>query len=111
MSMWEYIVAALVGALCIVIGIMNIRGHIGMLHSYHRNRVSEEDRLPFGRLVGLGMIIIGVVIIIGGALYTLAEYTENKAFAVVGTVLILLGLAVGVGIAFYAMKKYNKGIF
>ena len=37
------------GIVCIVIGIFNARGDISTLHSYHRKRVSEEDRIPFGK--------------------------------------------------------------
>ena len=42
-----FIVTALVGVVCIVLGISNMKGNISSLHSYHRNRVSEEDRIPF----------------------------------------------------------------
>jgi hypothetical protein len=41
------IVTFLVGVVCIVLGISNMRGNISSLHSYHRSRVSEEDRSPF----------------------------------------------------------------
>ena len=47
------VVAFLVGVVCIVLGISNMRGNISSLHSYHRHRVSEEDRIPFGKQVGL----------------------------------------------------------
>ena len=60
------IVTLLVGIVCIVLGISNIRGNISSLHSYHRYRVSEEDRIPFGKQVGLGTIIVGIGIIIFG---------------------------------------------
>ena len=40
------IVTFLVGVICIVLGISNMKGNISSLHSYHRNRVSEEDRDP-----------------------------------------------------------------
>ena len=109
--MYEYIGAILVGVMCIVIGILNTKGNISMLHSYHRKRVKEEDILPFGRLVGLGMIIIGAAITVGGILSMVAVNTENKAWNIVSYVVIGIGLAVGLGFAFYAMKKYNKGIF
>ena len=58
------IVAFLVGVVCIVLGISNMRGNISSLHSYHRHRVSEEDRIPFGKQVGLGTIIIGIGIMV-----------------------------------------------
>ena len=64
--MLEAIVTIAVGILCIGIGISNRKGNIETLHSYHRNRVSKEDRIPFGKQVGLGMIIVGAGIIAFG---------------------------------------------
>ena len=52
-------IAMLVGAVLVGMGIYNIKGNISSLHSYHRSRVKEEDRLPFGRLVGIGNITMG----------------------------------------------------
>ena len=109
--MYEYIGAIVVGLMCIVIGILNTKGNVSMLHSYHRKRVKEEDVIPFGKLVGLGMIVIGAAVIAGGVLSMVAINTENKAWDIVSYVVIGIGLAVGLGFAFYAMKKYNKGIF
>ena len=109
--MLEFIVAFLVGILCIVIGILNMKGNIEMLHSYHRKRVTEEDRLPFGKLVGKGMIIIGVGIMLYSVLSGLSVYFENDIFMIIGMVIMAVGFIVGLGMAFYAMIKYNKGIF
>ena len=109
--MIEYIFAIIVGIACTVIGILNTKGHISMLHSYHRKRVKEEDIRPFGKLVGLGMMGIGAGIIAGGALSIVTYQTKNNIFEIIGMVIVGIGLAVGVSIAFYAMKKYNKGIF
>ena len=72
------IVAFLVGVVCIVLGISNMRGNISTLHSYHRHRVSEEDRIPFGKQVGLGTMGIGIGIIIFSILSTVTLYTENN---------------------------------
>ena len=105
------VVTALVGLVCIFIGISNRRGNIESLHSYHRSRVSEADRIPFGRAVGLGMIIVGISILIFGALSIAALLFEMESLTLVGTGIMIAGLAVGLVIAFRAMIKYNKGIF
>ena len=105
------IVAFLVGALCIVLGISNMRGNISTLHSYHRHRVSEEDRIPFGKQVGLGTMVIGVGIIIFSVLSTVTLYTENNIFVLIGTAVLIVGIVAGLIISFKAMIKYNKGIF
>ena len=105
------IVAFLVGVVCIVLGISNMRGNISSLHSYHRNRVSEEDRIPFGKQVGLGIIIVGIGIIVFSVLSSVTLYTENDIFILVGTAVLIIGIILGLVISFRAMIKYNKGIF
>ena len=109
--MSEYIITFLVGVLCIFLGISNMKGNISSLHSYHRNRVSEEDRLPFGKMVGLGTIICGGSIIAFSIFYTIADCAEKHFFTLIGSIVLIAGLIVGLGISFYAMFKYNKGIF
>ena len=105
------IVTFLVGVVCIVLGISNMRGNISSLHSYHRSRVSEEDRIPFGKQVGLGTIIVGIGIIVFSVLSTVTLYTENDIFILVGTAVLIIGIILGLVISFRAMIKYNKGIF
>ena len=105
------IVTFLVGVVCIVLGISNMRGNISSLHSYHRSRVSEEDRIPFGKQVGLGTIIVGIGIIVFSVLSSVTLYTENDIFILVGTAILIVGIILGLVISFRAMIKYNKGIF
>ena len=105
------IITCLVGVVCIALGISNMKGNISSLHSYHRSRVTEEDRLSFGRLVGLGTIIIGGALIVFGGLMGATLYTHVQAFTLAGTIELIAGMVVGLGLSFYAMLKYNKGIF
>ena len=78
---------------------------------YHGQRVSEENRKPFGKPVGLGTLIIGIAMILFGILSFVFEQTQLKAFSVIGTVELIASILVGLAISFYAMKKYNGGIF
>ena len=96
-----------VAAIIIVMGIINLKGNISTLHSYHRARVKAEDVKPFGRLMGIGTIIIGVDIIIN----SIANYIGGKIIVLIGTAILFLAIAIGIVICFYALKKYNKGIF
>lgn len=105
------LIIALIGCVCISIGLSNRKGNISSLHSYHRSRVSEADRIPFGKQVGLGLIVIGCAIILFGGLLAAAHYTRLEALTLAGTVVMLAGLVVGLVITVRAMKKYNKGIF
>ena len=109
--MLEFAVTFIVGIVCIALGISNMRGNISTLHSYHRNRVSEENRLPFGKRVGLGTVIAGASVCIFSAFSVLAIETSNKAFFAVGGVILGVGLIIGLLISFLAMIKYNGGIF
>ena len=107
----EFIITMLLGIACIVLGTLNMKGNISTLHWYHRKRVSEENRLPFGRLVGLGTIIIGVALIIFAVFALVTTLTSNNLFYTIGGVELIVGLVIGIVISFYAMFKYNKGIF
>ncbi len=109
--MGGFIISFLIGVLCIILGAMNMRGNISSIHSYHRQRVSEEDRLPFGKGVGLGTVIIGVSVILFSILSALSVLIGNDIFVFVGTGLMILGMVVGMIISLRAMKKYNNGIF
>ena len=104
-------IAMLVGAVLVGMGIYNIKGNISSLHSYHRSRVKEEDRLPFGRLVGIGNITMGCGIILFGILTMMADLLVQGYLIGIGIAIMISCLVVGLGISFYAMKKYNGGIF
>ena len=109
--MYEFIVTFIVGIVCIVIGISNTKGNISTLHSYHRKRVSEEDRIPFGKEVGRGMIIVGIAIMVYSASSIAAIHFDARLYSVIGIVIFVIGLIIGLGFAFHAMFKYNQGLF
>ena len=109
--MTGYIVTFLVGVICVALGISTMRGNLSTLHSYHTHRVSEEDKIPFGKQVGLGTVLVGIGILLFSILSAVTLYTENDVFILVGTALLLVGIIVGLIISCKAMLKYNKGIF
>ena len=109
--MEEYILPMIVGLLIVVMGMVNVKGNISTLHWYHRKRVSEADRLPFGRLVGTGTILIGAALVLFGVLSYAADSLQNPIYETVGTGIMIVSFVVGLGLSFYAMMKYNKGIF
>ena len=86
-------------------------GNISSLHRYHRHRVSEENKKPFGRLVGLGTLIVGVALMVFGGLMFVFEQTALQIILVIASIILIAGVVVGLAISFYAMKKYNGGIF
>lgn len=106
-----FIISFIIGIVCIILGISNTKGNISSLHSYHRHRVSQEDLLPFGRLVGSGTIIIGAGVCLFSVLSALAAWLELNLLLWIGMGILTLGIIIGIGISFHAMTKYNNGIF
>ena len=102
--MYEYIFTAILGIFLCIIGGVNMTGNVRALHRYHYHRVTPENMIPFGRLVGIGNIVIGIAIMLFSLLMALELET-------VAAVIIITGMAIGLGFAFYGMIKYNKGIF
>ena len=109
--MVAFITVSGLGILVSILGIINMTGNISSLHWYHRQRVTEENRKPFGKLVGLGTLIIGLSMIVFGILFLIFEQTQLQAFVVIGVIELIVSIIVGMIVSFYAMKKYNGGIF
>lgn len=99
------------GLLVSIIGIINMTGNISSLHWYHRQRVTEENRKPFGKLVGLGTSIIGLAMIVFGILFLIFEQTQLTSLVIIGVVELIAGIIAGMVVSLYAMKKYNGDIF
>ena len=109
--MAAFVITFLVGILCAVIGSSIRKGNISLLHDYHRQRVSEEDRVPMCRQVGFGTILIGVSIGIFSILGAVAVLTGQDAPIGIGTGILVAGIVIGAWVSLAAVKKFNKGIF
>ena len=109
--MLEIILLVTIGIIMIIIGILNRKGYVKMMHSYHYKRVKKEDVIPFGKQVGLGMIILGSSILINGILYVILYYSKIQIFELIGNIILIICLIISLIIIFSAMFKYNKGIF
>ena len=101
--MYEFICMILAGLFLIVLGIINFHGNIATIHWYQRTKVSEANRIPYGKCMGISTGLIGVTSIITGILQLLSEQEEN--FYV-----LLAGVILGLIIMVYAQFKYNHGI-
>ena len=109
--MIAFITVSGLGILISVLGVINMTGNISSIHSYHRHRVTQENIKPFGKLVGLGTLLIGISMIVFGILFFIFEQTGIEALAVIAAAQLVVSLIVGMLVSFYAMKKYNGGIF
>ena len=105
------ITCAVVGIICIAVGITNMCGNINTLHSYHRKRVRPEDVKKLGIFVGIGTILCGVgTISLGGGMLAF-DLTDKNIFLIISY--ILFGILMGGGIitTLVSICKYNKGLF
>ena len=101
----------IIGIFVCILGGYNMKGHISSLHWYHRKRVTEENKIVFGRIVGLGTIVIGVSMIFYGIFTYIINTTQNNLIISIRDIITLVVVIIGLIISFYAMIKYNKGIF
>ena len=116
--MQSAIPAIILGIILIVLGCFNTRGNITAIHHYHRKNVSEEDRVPFGKLVGLGNIIIGVAVILYGTISWINESLKNATLDIVlndliktrnASVIVLKSLSNKVALSHDGVKVYEFG--
>ena len=98
------IVELVLGLFVIALGLANIMGNISIIHWYNRRRVTEEDTPKYGRVVGTGIVIMGVGLVI--SYFVMTFWSEYIADIIV----LVMGIG-GFLVALYGQFKYNKGIF
>lgn len=106
--MTEYIIMLIVGIILILLGIMNVKGNISTIHWYNRTRITEETRPKYGKLVGIGTLIIGVGILLSAILNMLIKM---NIVVLISGIITLISVIIGLVFILYAQFKYNKGIF
>ena len=95
-----FIIELIVGTLCITFGLLIWKKQkLSLLHDYHYKNVKEEDISAYCKLMGIGLMTIGIGICLTG-LYSLVF--EN----LYGLLILLLGFVVGIIIISKA-QKYN----
>lgn len=98
------IVESSVGALCIVLGgIIWKKQKVSLVHEYHYKNVKKDDIPAYTRLLGIGLILIGVGICITGVF--------NLCEAPLWWIPMLAGFAGGLIVMNRAQKKYNGSWF
>ena len=111
MPVLPHIITMGIGVVICVLAILNMTGNISSIHEYHRHRVTQENVKSFGRLVGIGTLIVGLSVICFDVLLIAFDITKANFLIPLGLVVLFGGLALGIAISFFAMIKYNKGIF
>lgn len=109
--MESFIVPAILGVFIVIFGVINLKGDVTSLHWYHRQRITEEDRMPFAKKIGTGTIIIGCSLIISACFYLISDMMQIPLMKTLGTIFLIAGIIIGFILIVYALVKYNKGIF
>ncbi len=99
-----FIVEAAVGALCIVLGaVIWKKRKVSLVHEYHYQNVKKEDIPAYARLLGIGLIVIGVGIAVTGVF----NLFESPWWWVP----MLVGFVAGILVMNKAQKTYNGSWF
>ena len=95
------IICVLVGALCIVLGILLWKKQmISLVHDYHYRHVSKTDVPAYTRLMGIGLLLIGIGTLLTGII-NYAFKTES------GWIAFGIGFISGIILMNKAQMKYN----
>ena len=98
-------VEAAVGLLCIALGLIVWKKQkITLVHDYHHRHVKKEDVPAYTRLIGIGLIVMGVGILICGAVNWFTD--SSWGFAPLAA-----GFAFGFWLMHKAQKTYNGSWF
>ena len=104
--MTEFIIIALIlGILALVFIVLGYliwkKEKISLLHDYHYNRVSPENKKAFCTMSGLGVILIGLGILITAIIIAATDSAWSfLAFAI--------GFLIGLALLIFAGMKYNR---
>jgi len=96
------IVVGLVGIVFVILGMMIWKKEkISLLHDYHYDRVSEEDKKAFCALSGKGVLVIGVGLLTTSVIIGITD--SAWSFLAFG-----IGFLIGMIMLIYAGTKYNR---
>lgn len=96
------LIVGIVGIILMIFGYLIWKKEkISLLHSYHYDKVAEEDKKAFAMLSGLGVLIIGISLMITAVIVGITD--SAKSFIV-----FAVGFVVGILFLIYAGMKYNR---
>lgn len=96
------IIVGLVGIVFVILGFFIWKKEkISLLHDYHYDKVSAEDKKAFCTLSGVGVLLIGIGLLITAIIIGITDSPWSfVAFAI--------GFVVGLIMLIYAGAKYNR---
>ena len=60
----EYIFLLIFGICIIILGIFNFKGNIASIYWYNRLKITKKNTKKYGRIMGIGTLIIGICMVI-----------------------------------------------
>ena len=95
------IIIFLLGTVFVILGyILWKKEKISLLHSYHYDKVSEENKKPFCTLSGIGVVIIGISLLVTAVFL----YLTNSEWSFIS---FGVGFCAGLAMLILAGMKYN----
>ena len=99
--MFESVLMGILGVIFIVMGYMIWKKErISLLHEYHYDKVSEEEKRSFCKISGWGILIMGIGLVITAVVIRITS--SPWSFLVFAASFVM-----GLGFLIYAGKKYN----
>ena len=94
-------IVGLIGIVLVIIGyLLWKKEKISLLHDYHYDKVSVENKKAFCTISGIGVIIIGIGLLITGIVVGITD-------AVWSFIAFAIGFVIGLAMLIYAGIKYN----
>ena len=95
-------ILTIVGALCVIFGVLiGKKQKISLLHDYHYNKVTEENKAVFCAIVGRGLLLIGAGILASAVLLGVTD-------SALSFLAMAVGFIAGFGLVIFAGQKYNR---
>ncbi len=95
-------VCAVVGAVCVILGwLLWKKERITVLHDYHCDKVTEENKKAFCTLSGIGLITVGAGLVVTAVLLALTN-------SVLSFLAFAAGFAAGLALLITAGVRYNR---
>ena len=96
------IIAGFFGILFFVLGyLVWIKEKITLFHSYHYDKVTEENKKAFCKISGIGLIVIGIGVLVAGIICSVTN-------SVWGGSVVAIGFLFGLTLLIFAGVKYNR---
>ena len=99
--MVESIIVGLIGIIFVILGCMIWKKEkISLLHNYHYDKVSVEDKKAFCTISGIGILLIGIGLILTAIIIGITNSVRSF-------IAFTIGFIVGIVMLIYAGIRYN----